>query len=294
MKEFSGLGTALVTPFFPDGTIDYEAYKMSVKRQADAGVDFLVALGTTAETPCLADEEKIRLLECTREVYKGKLVVGIGTNSLQGVFRNMKKLEDKGADAWLVVTPYYNKPMQNGLFRFYSAIASQSTLPVILYNVPGRTGVNMEPETVAELSKIRNIIGLKEANPDHKQCKRVKELVGDEFVLLSGNDDKWIELAEMGYDGLISVVSNIIPEKMVELGQNISNKDFEKARSLNNILQPLFKTCFSESNPIPVKAALSLLGICNAEMRLPLTEASNETKRLLAEAIKMIKERTHL
>lgn len=281
MKMFSGLGTAMVTPFYQDGAVDYESYAALVSRQADAGVDFLVALGTTAETPCLLDEEKVKIIEETRRVYDGKLIAGVGTNSLHGTLHNISLLEGKGIDAWLVVTPYYNKPTQEGLYRYFKTIAESTSTPLVLYNVPGRTGVNMEPETVARLSHIPGIVGIKEANTVASHCRRIKDSVSDDFSVLCGNDDKWEMMAEGGYDGLISVVSNIIPVEMVKLGEYITSKDYNRARRLDEKLHPIFEACFVESNPIPVKGALSLMGLCGSTMRLPLTAASDSTLSIL-------------
>lgn len=285
MIFFKGLGTALVTPF-KDGSVDYDAYRVLVRRQVAAGVDFLVPLGSTAETPCLSDEEKQELLKITREEAAGlPVVAGVGSNSLTATVRNMRVLDPYGADAYLVVVPFYNKPVQEGLYQYFKAVAGETDRQVILYNVPGRTGTNMKTETVLRLAELPNVSAVKEASGDVNQIIDIKRLAPEGFSVLSGNDDQTLPLMASGCDGVISVASNVAPEAIKALTEAVFRSDLKEAVRLNNSLMPLYNACFVESNPIPVKAAMSLMGYCSAEMRLPLTEAVQSTKDLLSEVI---------
>ena len=285
MIFFKGLGTALVTPF-KDGSVDYDAYRVLVRRQVAAGVDFLVPLGSTAETTCLSDEEKQELLKITREEAAGlPVVAGVGSNSLTATVRNMRVLDPYGADAYLVVVPFYNKPVQEGLYQYFKAVAGETDRQVILYNVPGRTGTNMKTETVLRLAELPNVSAVKEASGDVNQIIDIKRLAPEGFSVLSGNDDQILPLMASGCDGVISVASNVAPEAVKALTEAVFRSDLKEAVRLNNSLMPLYNACFVESNPIPVKAAMSLMGYCSAEMRLPLTEAVQSTKDLLSEVI---------
>ena len=284
MSNFKGLGTAIVTPF-RDGGVDYDAYRVLLSRQIKAKVDFIVALGTTAETPCLSPEEKQQILEVTRSIYTGPLMVGAGTNSLIGTLHNMRQLRKYNPDAWLIVVPYYNKPTQEGMYQYFKTIAESTDIPVFIYNIPSRTGVNLSPETAGQLAQLPNIVGIKDANPNVEHLRAMREAVGGEFIVLSGNDDQWFELSSGVFDGLISVVSNIVPETMVAMGAAISRGDRFNAERIDESLRPLYRACFLESNPIPVKGALRMLGYCSSEMRLPLVPASSNTLSRLAMAM---------
>lgn len=285
-KGYKGLGTALVTPFL-SGEVDYKAYRALVRRQAESGVDFLVPLGSTAETPCLTDEEKVEIMKITKEESAGKSVVaGVGANSLSVTVRNMRVLDDCDADAYLVVVPFYNKPTQEGLYQYFKSVAGETDKPVILYNVPGRTGTNMKTETTLRLAEIPNIVAIKEASGDVAQIIDIKRQAPDGFTVLSGNDDQTLPLMASGIDGVISVASNVVPDMMASLVKAVNDSDLQKAISLNNKLVPLYHACFAESNPIPVKAALSLMGLCSDEMRLPLIPASESTKILLKKVLR--------
>lgn len=280
-KGYKGLGTALVTPFL-SGKVDYDAYRTLVRRQAESEVDFLVPLGSTAETPCLTDEEKVEIMKITKSESAGKPVIaGVGANSYAVTVRNMRVLDDCGADAYLIVTPFYNKPTQEGLYQYFKAVASETDRKIVLYNVPGRTGINMKAETTLRLAEIPNIVAVKEASGDVAQIIDIKRQSPDGFTVLSGNDDQTLPLMASGIDGVISVVSNVVPDLMASLVKAVNDSDLQKAISLNNKLVPLYHACFAESNPIPVKAALSLMGLCADEMRLPLVPASETTKALL-------------
>lgn len=289
MLKINGLGTALVTPF-RGGAVDYESYRALVRRQVEAGVDFLVPLGSTAETPCLEDDEKVELLKITREHFGGTVVAGVGTNSLQATLRNIRLLAPHGPDAWLVVVPYYNKPTQEGMYQYFKAVAESTDKAVLLYNVPGRTGSNIRPETVLRLAEIPNIVGIKEASGDVAQILAIRRAAPTDFTVLSGNDDQTLPLMASGCDGVISVASNLAPTQMAALCAALRRGDMQEAVRLNNALIPLYDACFVESNPIPAKGALHTLGFCANELRLPLTPATEPTlalmRRVLADLAK--------
>ena len=285
--ELKGCGTALATPF-RNGKVDFEAYRKLVARQVAVGIDFLVPLGSTAETPCLEDDEKCELLRITRELCPDRpLVAGVGTNSPAATIRNIRMLEPYGPDAYLVVVPYYNKPTQQGIYEYFSAIAASTSKGIVAYNVPGRTGTNMTAETTLRVAGIPGVIAVKEASGNLEQIRKVVEGRPEGFKVFSGNDDQTLPIMEFGGDGVISVASNLAPVQMVGLTGALRAGDYEKARELDRKLMPLYDACFVESNPIPAKAGLSLLGFCTPEMRLPLTTAIPSTfdamKRVLAD-----------
>ena len=285
MVDFKGLATALVTPFV-DGEVDWKAFRNLVRRQVEAGVDFLVPLGSTAETPCLTDAEKVKILEIAREESNGlPIVAGAGSNSLTATVQNMRLLDGHGADAYLIVVPFYNKPTQEGLYQYFKAVAEETDRQVILYNVPGRTGTNMKTETTLRLAEIPNITAVKEASGDLVQIIDIKRQAPEGFTVLSGNDDQTLPLMACGADGVISVASNVAPKQMKALTQAVAASDLKEAIRLNNSLMPLYHACFVESNPIPAKAALSLMGLCSDEMRLPLLPATDRTRALLADVL---------
>lgn len=288
MVDFKGLATALVTPFV-DGEVDWKAFRNLVRRQVEAGVDFLVPLGSTAETPCLTDAEKVKILEIAREESNGlPIVAGAGSNSLTATVQNMRLLDGHGADAYLIVVPFYNKPTQEGLYQYFKAVAEETDRQVILYNVPGRTGTNMKTETTLRLAEIPNITAVKEASGDIAQIIDIKRQAPADFTVLSGNDDQTLPLMACGADGVISVASNVAPEQMKALTRAVAASDLKEAIRLNNSLMPLYHSCFVESNPIPAKAALSLMGLCSDEMRLPLLPATGGTRTLLADVLRKL------
>lgn len=288
MVDFKGLATALVTPFV-DGEVDWRAFRNLVRRQVEAGVDFLVPLGSTAETPCLTDAEKVKILEIAREESNGlPIVAGAGSNSLTATVRNMRLLDGHGADAYLIVVPFYNKPTQEGLYQYFKAVAEETDRQVILYNVPGRTGTNMKTETTLRLAEIPNITAVKEASGNLAQIIDIKRQAPEGFAVLSGNDDQTLPLMACGADGVISVASNVAPEQMKALTRAVAASDLKEAIRLNNSLMPLYHACFVESNPIPAKAALSLMGLCRDEMRLPLLPATVGTRTLLADVLRKL------
>lgn len=276
----------MVTPFKNGGSqIDYEAMGKLVDRQMEAGVNFLVPLGTTGETPCLSDVEKIKLLEVTREHAACPIVVGGGTNSLQQTINSMKVLEPFGPDAFLIVVPYYNKPTQRGLYEYFKAVAGETDKDIILYNVPGRTGANLEAETTLRLAEIGNIVAVKEASGRYSQIAEIIRNAPADFSILSGNDDETLSLMATGASGVISVASNVDPCRMVALTEALRKDDMETARKLHYKLMPLFKNCFIESNPIPAKAALSIMGWMENSLRLPLVPANETTMEIMRQTV---------
>ena len=283
--NLSGCGTALVTPF-RDGEVDYAAFSALVDRQIAAGIHFLVPLGTTGETPCLSDEERIRLLEITVEKCGGRpVVVGGGTNSLVQTVRSIRLLEPYGADAFLIVVPYYNKPTQEGIYEYFKAVADAAGKPVVMYNVPSRTGVNMTAETALRLAEIENIVAVKEASGNYAQISEIIRNAPEGFSVLSGNDDETLSLMATGAAGVISVASNIAPGMMVEMVEALQNNDLPKARALHHRLSPLFRNCFVESNPVPVKAGLAAMGLAMEEYRLPLVPGTRKTYELMRKTV---------
>lgn len=283
--SFRGCGTALITPF-RDGNVDYDAFVALLKRQTDAGIHFLVPLGTTGETPCLDEQERIKLLELTREHCGGrKVIAGGGTNSLAQTVRSIKLLEPHGADAFLIVVPYYNKPTQQGMYEYFKAVADSTDKPLVLYNVPGRTGANLLAETTLLLAEIENIVAVKEASGNYAQISEIIRNAPEGFSVLSGNDDETLPLMATGAAGIISVASNVAPRLMVELAEALMRDDMDTARRLHHRLTPLFRNCFVESNPIPAKAALAAMGLISNELRLPLIPASEKTYALMRETV---------
>ena len=256
--RLKGCGTALVTPFC-DGKVDYEAYGRLVRRQLGAGVDFLVPLATTGETPTLSPDEKTRLLRMTRELAPDTpIVAGVGSNSLDATLENISLLAPCGADAFLVVVPYYNKPTQEGQYMYFKAVSERSPLPIVMYNVPGRTGANMSAQTAVRLAEdCPGIIATKEASGNFAQVSEILRTAPEGFSVLSGDDDMTLALMAAGASGVISVASNIAPAEVTRMAAAMLRCDLPVARSLHLKLLPLFKACFAESNPVPAKAALS-------------------------------------
>lgn len=284
--DLTGCGTALITPF-KNGEVDYEAFAALVDRQVDAGIDFLVPLGTTGETPCLEDEERIKVLQIAKEHSKGRPVVaGGGTNSLQHTIRSMQMLEPYGVDAFLIVVPYYNKPTQEGQYQYFKTVAESTEKPIVLYNVPGRTGANMTAETCLRLAQIQNIVAIKEASGNREQIEKILAGAPEGFQVLSGNDDDTLWMMKQGGAGVISVASNVAPALLAEFTGAIRKGDMQKAEALNDKLTPLFNNCFVESNPIPAKAAMNAMGLIENEFRLPLVPSQQSTYDLMVETIK--------
>jgi 4-hydroxy-tetrahydrodipicolinate synthase len=273
---FTGCGTALITPFRRDFSLDEDTLRRLVQRQIASGIDFLVPCGTTGESPTLTRSEHLRVVEITLEEAKGKVPVlaGAGGYNTAAVIELARELGRLGADGILSVTPYYNKPTQEGLFQHYQAIAAAVPLPIVVYSVQGRTGVNVEPATLARLARIENIVGVKEASGNISQMANVLHEVPAGFHVLSGDDAITIPLVALGGRGIVSVASNEIPREMTQLAAAALGGDFAQARAIQARYLPLMNVNFVESNPIPVKAAMALMGLVEPIYRLPLVPPS--------------------
>lgn len=291
---FTGCGTALVTPFRRDLSLDEDALRKLVRRQVDAGINFLVPCGTTGESPTLSRAELRRVVEITlEEAHRGKVrvVAGAGGYNTAEVIERARDYEAMGVDGILSVCPYYNKPTQEGLYQHYKALAASISLPIILYNIPGRTGVNIETATVRRLAEIDNIIGVKEASGNISQMAAVLDSVPDDFVVLSGDDAITIPLMSLGGRGVISVASNEIPAEMTRIAQLCLAGDFAAARAVQKKYYRLMEANFVETNPIPVKAALGLMGLLEPVFRLPMvppSPANLEKIRAALEAVGLV------
>ena len=283
--KLHGCGTALLTPF-RGGEVDYQSFAATVDWQVETGIDFLVPLGTTGETPTLSESEKLQVLEVTKQHAKGiPVMAGVGSNSVQGTLANMRLLQD--ADAFLVVVPFYNKPPQRGMYEYFKTIAQATKKPIVIYNVPGRTGSNIEPETVLQLAKdVHNIIGIKEASGKIEQSLKIIAQKRENFALLSGNDDDTLELMKNGASGVISVASNVFPSAMADFVHALEAGKYQEAARMEERLKPLFKALFVEPNPIPAKAAMAQLGLMENSLRLPLVTASAQTEALIQQTLK--------
>jgi 4-hydroxy-tetrahydrodipicolinate synthase len=290
---FTGTGTALVTPFRTDGALDEGTLRKLVQRQIGAGIDFLVPCGTTGESPTLTHEEHLRVVEITVDLAKGKVPVlaGAGGYNTAEVVCLAGELANLGADGILSVTPYYNKPTQEGLYQHYRAIAEAVPLPIILYSVQGRTGVNIESGTVKRLAGIENIMGIKEASGNVSQMAAILNAVPDDFIVLSGDDAITLPLLSLSGRGVISVVSNEIPAEMSRLTRLALQGDYPAARGIHRLYHPLMEVNFVESNPIPVKAALAEMGLLEPVWRLPLVppQAENRARiRAVLESLELV------
>ena len=275
-NPFTGSGVALVTPFHKDGSIDFDALKKLVQLQIDGGTDFLVVQGTTGESPTLSQDEKMQVLQRVMDVNQGKLkiVYGLGGNNTIAVGQTLKKVP-AGVDGILSVSPYYNKPIQKGIIEHYKYIASCTELPIILYNVPGRTGSNVLPETTIALAEIPNIVAMKEASGSMEQIMEIIRLRKPDFGVLSGDDAITMPLIAAGADGVISVVANAFPEKFSKMVHASMEGDLDTARKEHYDLLPITKMFFEEGNPGGVKVALAVRGIMEENMRMPLYPVSD-------------------
>lgn len=286
--QFEGCGTALVTPFRKDGSLDESTARSLVKRQLQQGINFLVPCGTTGESPTLTRKEHLRVVEITLEEAKGcvPVLAGAGGYNTAEVIELANELKAIGADGILSVTPYYNKPTQEGLYQHYKAIAGAVKLPVVVYSVQSRTGVNVEPGTLKRLSEVDYIVGVKEASGNIGQMAAVVHLVPPNFTVLSGDDSITIPLIALGGRGIISVVSNEIPGEMTALTQHALSNDFAAAREMQRKYLPLMDVNFVESNPIPVKAAMAMMGLCEPVWRLPMTPPSAQNHAKIETVLK--------
>ncbi len=277
---FTGCGTALVTPFRQDRSLDEATLRSLVRRQLDAGVNFLVPCGTTGESPTLTRAEHLRVVEITLDEAKGNapVLAGAGGYNTAEVIELARELKAMGADGILSVTPYYNKPTQEGLYQHFRAIASAVRLPIVVYSVQGRTGVNVEPATLKRLSEIDTIVGVKEASGNISQMAQVIQQVPASFTVLSGDDAITIPLIALGGKGIVSVASNEIPAEMTQLANAALQGDYCRARELQRRYLPLMEMNFIESNPIPVKAAMAMMGLLEPVWRLPLVPPSEANR----------------
>ncbi|HYU34627.1 MAG TPA: 4-hydroxy-tetrahydrodipicolinate synthase [Thermoanaerobaculia bacterium] len=284
---FQGCGTALVTPFRQDQSLDEEGLRRLLHRQIEGGIHFLVPCGTTGENPTLTRKEHLRVVEITLEEAKGKLPVlaGCGGNNTSEVAALARDLEALGADGLLVVTPYYNKPTPDGLFEHYRAVSQVTRLPIVVYNVPGRTGLNVEPATLARLATLETVIGVKEASGNISQIASIFQVVPNDFAVLSGDDAITLPLIALGGVGIISVASNEVPYAMSRLTSLCLEGDFPGALEVHRRLHPLMEINFIESNPGPVKAAMAMMGLLEPVWRLPATTPRPESWRKIEKVL---------
>jgi 4-hydroxy-tetrahydrodipicolinate synthase len=287
LKELKGAGTALVTPFKSNFDVDYDAFRKLVRRQIDNGIHYLVPLGTTGETPCLEPDEKKKLIEITLEETKGTIpvIVGVGSNNTKQVIQNINEYKKYDIDGYLIVTPYYNKPTQQGMYEHFKVASEATDKAIVLYNVPSRTSINMTSEITLKLCELENIIGIKEASSNMMQISEILKYARESFNVISGNDDETLEICSLGGVGVISVASNLAPKQLSQFVNLILDKNFEEAKNVHHKLFNLFKNCFVESNPIPVKAGLNLLGHLENVLRLPLTTSVDSTNETMKQTI---------
>jgi 4-hydroxy-tetrahydrodipicolinate synthase len=287
---FTGVGTALITPFTQDGSLDEAAVKRLARRQIDAGVHFLSPCGTTGEAPTLTHRERLRVVELVLGEAKGKVPVlaGAGGYDTREAIELARDMERVGADGLLSVTPYYNKPTQEGLYQHFRAIAEATPLPIVLYNVPGRTSVNMSAETTIRLSEIRNIVGIKEY-ADLPQMSQIISGAREDFLVLSGDDPVTVAVMAIGGRGVVSVASNEAPAEMAQIVQLCEKGDFVAARKLHHWLLPLIQVNFIETNPIPCKAAMAAMGLIEESYRLPLVAPSAATRNKVLQVLQNLK-----
>ena len=273
---FTGLGTALVTPFTRDGAVDEAAVRRLARRQVEAGVHFVSPCGTTGEAPTLSPREKLRIIEIVLDEVAGRVPVlpGAGGYDTREIIEFTRDVEKLGADGILSVTPYYNKPTQDGLYEHYKAIAGSTNLPIVLYNVPGRTGVNLEVKTVVRLAALPNIVAVKEASANVIQMCEIYAQCPPEFLLLGGDDPLMVAVMAIGGRGIISVASNAMPAEMTQIVELCERNDYAAARKLHAWLLPFIQVNFVEANPIPVKAAMAAMGLLEEAYRLPLVPPS--------------------
>ena len=288
MHKFKGTGTALVTPFDNKGAVDYNALERLITHVIEGGVEYLVVMGTTAENPVLDQEEKTKVLEAAKEANAGKLplVYGIGGNNTEGLIKTIESTDLNGVDGSVSVSPYYNKPTQEGIYQHYKALAEKSPVPIIIYNVPGRTSSNITAETTLRLARdCDNIIGVKEASGDMVQVMDIIHNRPDDFLVISGEDNLTLPIVASGGDGVISVSGQAFPTVFSEMVLAALAGDMEKARHLHYKLFNITKMLFAEGNPGGVKAALSLQQICGETLRLPLWNISNSLRNQISEEI---------
>jgi 4-hydroxy-tetrahydrodipicolinate synthase len=286
--SFTGVGTALVTPFTTSGALDEAAVRRLARRQIDAGIHFLVPCGTTGESPTLSHPERLRVVEIVVDEAKGRIPIlaGAGGYDTKEVIHAVGDMQKLGVSGFLSVTPYYNKPTQEGLYQHYRAIAESTPLPIIVYNVPGRTGVNVEVPTIARLAQISNIVGVKEASGNVTQMCEICRAVPADFLVLSGDDALTLPVMAVGGRGIISVASNEIPAEMVQMVETAERNDFAAARAIHSRILPLMQINFVEANPIPVKAAMAAMGLVDEIYRLPMVPPQPPSREKILKVLK--------
>jgi 4-hydroxy-tetrahydrodipicolinate synthase len=294
-RLFTGCGTALVTPFGSDGNVDQAAVKRLARRQIDAGVHFLVPCGTTGESPTLSLEERVRIVELVAAEAGGRVPVlaGAGGYDTREVIEAANRMRAAGASGLLSVTPYYNKPTPEGLFQHYRTIAEAAGIPIVVYNVPGRTGVNVDPATLGRLATIPGIAGVKEASGNMGQICEIARSVADDFILLSGDDALTLPIMSVGGHGVISVASNGLPAEMARMVELAEAGDFAGARLLHNTLMPFMTVNFVESNPIPIKTAMAMMGLLEDRYRLPLVPPRQASRERIAAVLESLAGAVH-
>ena len=291
MKDFGRVLTAMVTPFKDDLSVDYDMAAKLASHLIENGSDGLVIHGTTGESPTLSHEEEWELYRVVVKAVKGRgaVVAGTGSNSTATAVRSTRQAEKIGCDGAMIVVPYYNKPPQEGLYQHFRAVAESTGLPLIIYNIPGRTGRNMEPETVARLAKIKNYAAIKEASGDLDQVKQIRKITPKDFLIYSGDDALTLPIMERGGHGIISVVSHVAGRMLHEMVYAMASGDKKKADEINKKLEPLYKAAFITTNPIPIKAALEMVGMKVGKPRLPLVEATEKERRELEKVLRDMK-----
>lgn len=288
MNELYGAGVALVTPFHSDGSIDFDGLERVIEHQINGGMNYIVSLGTTGETATLTEDERKAVWKVTAEVVAGRvpLVAGIGGNNTAEVVHQLRSFDHRDYVAVLSVSPYYNKPTQEGIYRHYKAVAAAAPLPVVLYNVPGRTGSSISPETTTRLAhEFDNIVATKEASGSFDQFSKIMRDKPDGFVLLSGDDPATLPMMALGAMGIISVVANALPAEVARLAKLCLENNFVEARQIHSKLIRITELCFTEGNPAGVKQIMQQLGICGAAVRLPLVEASDQLAAAIGEEL---------
>lgn len=289
---FKGVFPAIITPFKEDGGLDEEGLAKNIKYLNKTGISGIVPCGTTGESATLTFEEHKKVVEVAVQVSKVPVIAGTGSNNTREAIELTCHAAQAGADAALLITPYYNKPNDRGMYEHFKAVAEACNIPIVLYNVPKRTGIDMKPELVAKLSRIKNIVAIKEASGSlSQQSQIIEQTRGSDFVLLSGDDDLTLPTMSLGGQGVVSVVANVAPKKTVALVDAILKGDMEKARSLHYELAPLVRAMFLETNPIPVKTAQKFLGLAGGPLRLPLAAMAPEKEKVLKDILERLGER---
>ena len=289
---FEGVFPAIITPFLKDESLDEEGLKKNIRYLSNTGISGIVPCGTTGESATLTFEEHKRVVEIAVEASKVPVIAGTGSNNTREAMELTRHAAEAGADAALLITPYYNKPTDKGMFEHFKAIAEKCDIPIVLYNVPKRTGIDLKPELVAKLSKVKNIVAIKEASGTlSQQSQIIEQTRGSDFVVLSGDDDLTLPTMALGARGVVSVVANVAPKKTVAMVNAALKGDFETARKLHYELLPLVRAMFLETNPIPVKTAHKYLGLANGPLRLPMSSIAPEKEATLKEILEKLGER---